>query len=71
VNGADSRDWQSGTNDSFNAISSDSVQNGLSAVDIREMDVIGYDLAVPEPASLVLFGGGLALIAAGRVRRKA
>ncbi len=49
--GGDLRDWVSGTNDSFNAFSSAGVENDLSAVDIREMDVIGYNLAAPEPGS--------------------
>src|SRR5205807_7289155 len=42
-NGSDPQDWASGTNDSFNAFSSSSVQNDLTAVDLRVMDVIGYD----------------------------
>jgi hypothetical protein len=71
VAGGDSRDWQSGSNDAFNAFSAASVKNDISAVDIREMDVLGYDLAVPEPASLILFGAGLALIVASRFRRRA
>ncbi len=44
VNGGDLADWASGTNDCFNAFSSSGVKNDLSAVDIRNMDVIGYDL---------------------------
>jgi hypothetical protein len=71
VGGGDSRDWQSGTNDSFNAFSNSGVQNDLSQVDIRTMDVLGYDLAVPEPGTIILFGAGLSLIVVGRVRRKA
>ncbi len=47
--GGDLRDWVSGTNDSFNAFNSAGVENDLSTVDIREMDVIGYNLAAPEP----------------------
>ena len=45
VNGGDLQDWASGTNDTFNAFSSDSVQNDLSAVDLRVMDAIGYDFS--------------------------
>ena len=49
ANGGDLQDWASGTNDTFNAFSGDSVQNDLSAVDIRVMDAIGYDFAAPPP----------------------
>ncbi len=34
----------------------------MSPVDIREMDVIGYDLAVPEPSSFVLLTMGMGLL---------
>jgi hypothetical protein len=40
----DPQDWASGTSDSFNAFSSSGVKNDLTAVDLRVMDVIGYDL---------------------------
>jgi hypothetical protein len=40
---ADLQDWASGTNDAFNAFSSDGVLNDLSPVDLQLMDVIGYD----------------------------
>jgi PEP-CTERM motif len=64
VNGLDSRDWAGGTNDSFNQFSNSGVVNPVSAVDLQEMDVIGYDLvAVPEPATVALFG--VAFAAAG------
>jgi hypothetical protein len=43
-NGGDLGDWASGTNDAFNAFSSSGVQNDLTPVDVRVMDVIGYDL---------------------------
>ncbi len=70
VSGGDTRDWASGTNDSFNAFSSSGVLNPVSAVDVRLMDVIGYDLAeIPEPGTLSLFAGGLALMIAVRRRR--
>src|SRR6266404_5390958 len=49
MNGGDPQDWASGANDAFNAFSSSSVQNDLTAVDIRVMDVIGYDLAGASP----------------------
>ena len=43
ANMGDLQDWADGTNDSFNAFSSDGVLNDLSPVDLRVMDVIGYD----------------------------
>ncbi len=59
-NGLDSRDWASGFgNDSFNQFSNSGVVNPVSDVDLREMDVIGYDrVAVPEPSTLALLGAG-------------
>jgi hypothetical protein len=63
ANGLDSRDWAPGANDSFNQFANSGVTNPVSPVDIREMDVIGYDL-VPEPttaALLLLAGPGLLL----------
>jgi hypothetical protein len=68
ANGEDDKDWGSGSNDSFNAFSFSGVENDISAVDVRQMDVIGYDLAVPEPASLAALAlGSLGLL--GRRRR--
>ncbi len=49
MNGGDLQDWASGTNDSFNAFSSDGVQNDLTAVDLRVMDAIGYNFSVAPP----------------------
>jgi len=43
ANMGDLQDWASGTNDAFNAFSSDGVLNDMSEVDLRVMDVIGYD----------------------------
>src|SRR4029077_15802043 len=43
ANGGDPQDWASGTKDAFNAFSNSGVKNDLSAVDLRVMDVIGYD----------------------------
>src|SRR5437773_2244451 len=48
-NGSDPQDWASGTNDCFNAFSSSSVENDLTPVDLRVMDVIGYDFASGSP----------------------
>ena len=42
-NGSDPQDWASGANDAYNAFSSSSVLNALTPVDVRVMDVIGYN----------------------------
>ncbi len=69
ANGEDDKDWASGTDDSFNAFSNSGVQNGVSAIDVEEMNVIGYQVAVPEPSSLCTLGlGSFALLLRG-VRR--
>jgi len=68
ANGGDTRDWASGTNDSFNAFSSFGVLNPVSPVDLEEMDVLGYDSAVPEPATVAMVG--LALLAGGFLGRR-
>src|SRR5882724_11182540 len=47
--GSDPQDWASGTNDCFNAVASSSVENDLTPVDLRVMDVIGYDFAGSSP----------------------
>jgi len=47
--GGDLQDWASGSNDSFNAFSSSGVKNDLTAVDLRVMDVIGYDFGSTPP----------------------
>ena len=69
--GGDSRDWASGTNDAFNAFSSSGVANGLTAVDIRLMDALGYNLtsATPEPSSIALMSAGLLGLFYARRRR--
>src|SRR5205085_3026790 len=48
-NGSDPQDWASGANDCFNAFGSFSVRNDLTPVDLRVMDVIGYDFASGTP----------------------
>jgi len=68
ANGLDYRDWAPGTNDAFNQFSGSSVVNPVSAVDLQELDVIGYDLAAPEPSTLILLGS--ALVVAGLIRRR-
>jgi len=73
VNGLDTRDWAPGTNDAFNQFSNSGVVNPVSAVDLRNMDVIGYDLVavgVPEPATLSLLALGFGLMAAVKKLRR-
>jgi hypothetical protein len=67
-NGLDSRDWAPGSNDSFNQFSTSGVNNPVSTVDLRLMDVIGYDRIIPEPgtSSLILLG----LVGAAFARRR-
>ena len=73
VNHLDSRDWAPGTNDSLNQFSDSGVINPVSDVDLREMDVIGYDRsfggAVPEPSSVFLLA--IFVVAADLLRRRA
>ena len=74
-NGLDTADWASGQgNDAFNQYSSGSVLNGITAVDLQQMDVIGWDLAsnVPEPSSLTLITvGAIACCAFSNRRQRA
>ncbi len=51
----DYQDWASGSNDAFNAFTSSGVEGLLSPVDIRTLDVIGYNLATPEPSEVLPF----------------
>jgi hypothetical protein len=62
ANGLDVDDWAPGTNDSFNQFSHAGVVNAVSEVDLRQMDVLGYDrvVATPEPSTLALMLTGLA-----------
>jgi hypothetical protein len=57
ANGGDPQDWAGGTNDAFNAFSSSGVENNLTAVDLRVMDVIGYDAAAGSPTPTPTPGG--------------
>ena len=47
VTSGDTRDWNGGSNDSFNNISDSGVINAVSAVDLQVMDAIGYGVANP------------------------
>jgi hypothetical protein len=80
LNGFDTRDWApsaqggDGSPDAFNQFSSPNVINGLSAVDLRVMDVIGYDRVaaaptVPEPSTYILLVSALVPFAALLRRR--
>jgi hypothetical protein len=69
ANNLDSRDWAPGSNDSFNQFSNPNVANGVSDVDLRLMDVLGYDrILVPEPTTATLIFAGLAF--GGIIRRR-
>jgi hypothetical protein len=72
ANNLDTRDWAPGTNDSFNQFSDSGVVNAVSDVDLREMDVIGYDrsfgTATPEPSSVFLLA--IFVVAADLFRRR-
>jgi len=62
ADGGDDKDWGPGTADSFNTSISSGAAYLMSPVDIREMDVIGYNLAIPEPTSLALITMGIGLL---------
>ena len=78
ADGLDTRDWAppgagqggDGSPDAFNQFSSSGVVNNVTNVDLRLMDVIGYDrVAVPEPSTIVL--GVLSLVGLfGYTRRR-
>src|ERR1017187_902227 len=55
-NGSDPQDWASGANDAYNAFSSSSVLNALTAVDIQAMDVIGYNLGAAPLTTTIFLG---------------
>jgi hypothetical protein len=74
ANGLDTEDWAPGTNDSFNQFSNSGVVNPVSTVDLRTMDVIGYDrvlaTTVPEPSTFALLVSGFAAFGASGFRRR-
>jgi hypothetical protein len=45
ANMGDNQDWADGTNDAFNAFGADGVLNDFSAVDMQNMDVIGFNFS--------------------------
>jgi hypothetical protein len=71
LNNLDSRDWASGNNDSFNQFAGPGVVNPVTPVDLQELDVIGYDLMVPEPSTFSVVIAGLAFFALRRFRARA
>ncbi len=75
-NGSDPQDWASNQGpDSFNAFESQGTEADITPVDNVALDVIGYDLIIPEPRTWFALGaalGGILLLASGaRARRKA
>jgi hypothetical protein len=59
----DAQDWDSSNlNDAFNASIIDGTKTDLTPVDVRVMDVIGYDLAAPEPSQFLPVAGALGLL---------
>jgi hypothetical protein len=76
-NGLDSRDWMGapGPPDAYNQFSDSGVINGFTSVDVREMNVLGYDLpqqlVAPEPSTFgVAILGGAMWLGYGWLRRR-
>ena len=74
VNGLDTEDWAPGTNDAFNQFSNSGVVNPVSVLDLRQMDVLGYNrtiaTTVPEPSTFALLASGFAALGASGFRRR-
>lgn len=69
-NGGDLKDWASGQGaDSFNAFGSTGVLLPISSTDVRSIDVIGWDLAAPEPSMAIPLIAGLVWIVRRRTAR--
>jgi hypothetical protein len=67
---ADPQDWDtSNPGDAFNASGKAGTLADLTPVDVRAMDVIGYDLAAPEPSQFLPVVGALGLLLA-KLRRR-
>jgi hypothetical protein len=73
-NGLDPEDWAPGTNDAFNQFTFSNVVNPVSTVDLRQMDVLGYNRVLatttPEPSTLVLLATGIVAFSASGFRRR-
>ena len=69
--GGDLSDWSGATLDSYNAFLALGKELDVSAGDLTEMDVIGYDPAAasPEPATLTLFAVAFAVSLVACLRR--
>ena len=55
-------DWSGLTVDAYNAFLTQGAALLVSPGDLTELDIIGYDRAVPEPASLALLSAGLLIL---------
>ena len=65
----DNQDWALGDpNDPFNASSSPGYQRDMTGVDLKVIDVIGYNQVVPEPSTSILAAVGLVGIILRRKR---
>jgi len=52
ANHGDNQDWADGTADPFNAFGPPNEQDDLSAVDVRVMDVVGFNLSAAVPGTV-------------------
>ena len=69
-NGGDLSDWNASiATDSSNAFTGTNQAHQISAEDWAALDVIGYDVAAPEPSTLLLFGSAGAIAAFLRRRK--
>jgi hypothetical protein len=74
TNGLDPQDWASGTPDSFNQFATLGASEPVTSLDLRDMDVLGYDrifaTTTPEPSTLILLASGLVAVVAPRFRKR-
>jgi hypothetical protein len=59
TNGGDLADWAGYTPDAFNDAYFEGIEEPVTPGDLTVMDVIGYDPALPEPASITFIGLGI------------